>query len=132
MLASAEPEAMKSTAAMVALKAIGDPSAFLELNSTSEYIDLYRDCTSLPLGMSSSHFPIHIMFHYWVNIAVLDDLDREKKQTNMLVGSLNAANKYTIGRGKMQKLSGLIITKNIDPSKQKMPTKVRRLYYIQS
>ena len=27
---------MKSTAA---LKAIGDPSAFLELNSTSEYID---------------------------------------------------------------------------------------------
>ena len=50
MLASSEPEAMKSTAAMVALKAIGDPSAFLELNSTSEYIDLYRDCTSLPLG----------------------------------------------------------------------------------
>ena len=50
MLASAEPEAMKSTAAMVALKAIGDPSAFLELNSTTEYIDLYRDCTSLPIG----------------------------------------------------------------------------------
>ena len=51
MLASAEPEAMKSTAAMVALKAIGDPSAFLELNSTTEYIDVYRDSTSLPLGM---------------------------------------------------------------------------------
>ena len=50
MLASAEPEAMKSTAAMLALKAIGDPSAFLELNSTTEFIDLYRDCTSLPLG----------------------------------------------------------------------------------
>ena len=47
MLASAEPEAMKSTAAMVALKDIGDPSAFLEPNSTSEYMDLYRDCTSL-------------------------------------------------------------------------------------
>jgi hypothetical protein len=72
------------------------------------------------------------MFHYWVNIAVLDDLDKEKKQTNMLVGSLNATNNYTIGRGKMQKISGLIITKNIDPSKQKMPTKVRRLHYIQS
>ena len=42
----------------------------------------------------------------------------------MLVGSLNAANKYTIGRGKMQKLSGMIITKNIDPQRQKMPTKV--------
>ena len=53
MLASAEPEAMKSTAAMVALKAIGDPSAFLELNSTTEYVDMYRDCTSLPLGMYS-------------------------------------------------------------------------------
>ena len=51
MLASHEPEAMKSTAAMVALKAIGDPSAFLELNSTTEFIDLYRDCTSLPIGM---------------------------------------------------------------------------------
>ena len=55
---------------------------------------------------------------------MLDDLDKEKKQTNMLVGSLNAANKYTIGRGKMQKLSGLIITKNIDPDRQKMPAKV--------
>ena len=50
MLASAEPEAMKSTAALVALKAIGDPSAFLELNSTTEYVDMFRDCTSLPLG----------------------------------------------------------------------------------
>ena len=57
-------------------------------------------------------------------MSVLDDLDKEKKQTNMLVGSLNAANKYTIGRGKMQKLSGLIITKNIDPDRQKMPAKV--------
>ena len=104
MLASAEPEAMKSTAAMVALKAIGDPSAFLELNSTTEYIDQYRDSTSLPL--------------------VLDDLERDKKQKDMLVGSLNAANKYTVGRGKMQKLSGMIITKNIDPKKQKMPAKV--------
>jgi hypothetical protein len=46
---------------------------------------------------------------------VLEDVDREKKQTNMLVGSLNAANKFIIGRGKMQKLSGLIITKNIHP-----------------
>ena len=42
----------------------------------------------------------------------------------MLVGSLNAAHKFTIGRGKMQKLSGLIITKNIDPEKQKMPAKI--------
>ena len=57
MLVGAEPEAMKSTAAMVALKAIVDPSAFLELNSTSEYIDLYRDSTSLPLG----HFLIQLV-----------------------------------------------------------------------
>ena len=42
----------------------------------------------------------------------------------MLVGSLHAANKFTIGCGKMQKLSGLIITKNINPDKQKMPEKV--------
>ena len=55
---------------------------------------------------------------------VLDDMDREKKQKDLLVGSLNAASKYTIGRGKMQKLSGMIITKNIDPESQKMPAKV--------
>jgi hypothetical protein len=54
-------------------------------------------------------------------------MDREKQQNNMLVGSLNAASKYTIGRGKMQKLSGIIITKNIDPEKQKMPTKVGKI-----
>ena len=120
MLASAEPEAMKSTAAMVALKAIGDPSAFLELNSTSEYVDLYRDSTSLPLGT----IILPLSPNLYLLFSVLDDLDKEKKQTNMLVGSLNAANKYTIGRGKMQKLSGLIITKNIDPDKHKMPAKV--------
>lgn len=60
-------------------------------------------------------------------IVVLDDMDREKKQKDLLVGSLNAANKYTIGRGKMQKLSGMIITKNIDPLRQKMPSKVIKL-----
>ena len=63
------------------------------------------------------------------NFAVLDDLDREKKQKDKLVGSLNAANKFTIGRGKMQKLSGLIITKNIEPSKQKMPSKVDMILF---
>ena len=65
---------------------------------------------------------------YHLHIPVLDDLDREKKQKDMLVGSLNAANKYTIGRGKMQKLSGIIITKNIDPDKQKMPAKVKQSF----
>ena len=72
-------------------------------------------------------FVQNIMFNFEtiLLISVLDDLDREKKQKDMLVGSLNAASKYTIGRGKMQKLCGLIITKNIDPDKQKMPAKVR-------
>ena len=55
---------------------------------------------------------------------VLDDMERDMRQNTLLVGSLNNANKYTIGRGKMQKLSGIIITKNIDPDRQKMPTKV--------
>ena len=40
MLDSAEPQAMKSTVAMVALNAIRDPSAFLELNSTTGNIAL--------------------------------------------------------------------------------------------
>ena len=68
---------MKSTAAMVALKAIGDLSAFLKLNSTTEYIDQYRDSTSLPL--------------------VLDDLERDKKQKDMLVGSINATTSILLG-----------------------------------
>ena len=63
MLASAEPEAMKSTAAMVALKAIGDPSAFLELNSTTEYVDMYRDCTSLPLGVYKNMDQLCAVYH---------------------------------------------------------------------
>ena len=104
MLASIEPEANKSTTAMIALKAISDPTAFLELNSTAEYIDIYRSSTSLP--------------------ACLDDLEKDSKQNKMLVGSLNAANKYTVGRGKMEKLCGTIITKNIDPETQKLPAKV--------
>ena len=64
MLAGHEPEAMKSTVAMVALKAIGDPSAFLELNSTTEYIDLYRDCTSLPIGRKLYMFVSYINFPF--------------------------------------------------------------------
>ena len=43
---------------------------------------------------------------------------------------MNAANKFTIGRGKMQKLSGLIITKNIEPNKQKMPPKVNMILFM--
>ena len=65
MLASAEPETMKSTVAMVGLKAVGDLKQFCELNSTTAAVDQMRDSSSLPTGailnqnykVSSLYFP---------------------------------------------------------------------------
>ena len=50
MFASVEPEAMKSTVAMVGLKGMGDIKHFLEANSTSAAIDQMRDSTSMAVG----------------------------------------------------------------------------------
>ena len=50
MLASREPEAMKSTVSMVGLRGVGDTKHFLELNSTAAAVDQMRDSTSLPTG----------------------------------------------------------------------------------
>ena len=101
MLASAEPEAMKSTAAMIALKAIGDPSAFLELNSTTEYIDLYRDSTSLPLGeykirgRKRPHFWLCSTFHEFFY-----KLKNNKRQFgNKIFWNMQKIMKYTCSIG---------------------------------
>ena len=51
MMASIQPEAMKSTVAMVGLKGMGDTKHFLELNSTSAAVDQMRDSTSLTTGI---------------------------------------------------------------------------------
>ena len=79
MLASAEPETMKSTVAMLSLKALGDPKQFCELNSTVAAVDQMRDSSSLP--------------------TVSDDIEREKAQHKALVGSLQAGTKRTVTNG---------------------------------
>ena len=42
----------------------------------------------------------------------------------MLVGSMQAASKNAVTHGETKKYGGLIFTKNIDPTNQKMPDKV--------
>ena len=50
MMASPEPEAMKSTVAKVGLHGMGDKEHFMELNSTTAAIDQMRDSSSLLTG----------------------------------------------------------------------------------
>ena len=104
MMASAEPETMKSTVAMLGLKAVGDMKQFCELNTSVAAVDQMRDSSSLP--------------------TVSDDIEREKAQHRALVGSLQAGTKSTVTHGETEKLGGLIFTKNIDPERQKIDSKV--------
>ena len=93
MLASTEPESQKTTLSLLGLKAIGDKSNFCGSDSTTEAIDEMR---------CSNPFPF-----------VLDDSERSRAEHKMLVGSLNAASKNTVSKGKQEKIAGIIITKNL-------------------
>ena len=104
MLASSEPESQKTTLSLLGLKAIGDKSNFCGSDSTTEAID-ERRC--------SNPFPF-----------VLDDSERSRAEHKMLVGSLNAASKNTVSKGAMEKIGGLIITKNLKEG-EKWEKKVR-------
>ena len=50
MLASFEPETQKSTAALVGLKAVGDPLQFFNLQSSAASVIEQRSTSSLPTG----------------------------------------------------------------------------------
>ena len=73
------------------------------MNSTNAAIDTQRDASSLP--------------------CYYDDADKEKQQKNALIGSLQAGTKVTKSGGKLEKLGGLVITKNFTPS-QKLADKI--------
>lgn len=88
---------------MVALKALSDPMFVLESNSTPAAIDLLRASSSLP--------------------PVLDDSERAANEHCILTGSLNGLAKHTVGEGQTQKLSGVIMTKNLN-MKQRLHPKV--------
>ena len=75
----------------------------MEMNSTNATIDAKRNASSLP--------------------AYFDDAEKENQQKNLLVGSLQAGNKVTKSGGELEKLGGLVITKNFDTD-QKVADKV--------
>ena len=58
---------------------------------------------------------------------VLDDIESDKQQNKMMVGSLQGASKNTVTHGETKKYGGLIFTKNFNPDKQKMPQKVNQI-----
>ena len=54
---------------------------------------------------------------------VFDDMEGEAIQHKMMVGSLNAASKFTKGEGEVELLGGTIFTKNLKVG-MKMPQKI--------
>ena len=111
ILASVEPEMQKTTMALLGLKAIGDKSNFCGADSTAEAVDEMR---------CSNPFPF-----------VYDDSERSKAEHKMLVGSLNAGVKHTVTKGKMEKIAGLVITKNLkDTEKWELKVLAGRLVWL--
>ena len=73
----------------------------MESGSTLESMDERRSHTTLPF--------------------VLDDSERQSREHNLLVGSMNAATKRKAGGWKSEKLSGIAITKNLNPGEKLHP-----------
>ena len=111
MLASVEPETQKTTMALLGLKAIGDKSNFCGPDSTAQALDELR---------CQNPFPF-----------VYDDSERSRDEHKMLVGSLNAGAKHTVMKGTMEKIAGLVITKNLkETEKWEMKVLAGRLVWL--
>ena len=94
MLASYEPETMKSTLSQVALKYFSTLDNFIESGSTKESMELKRSSST--------------------NFCLWDDVEGAGgKEHSLWVGSMNGAAKHTIARGKCNKLAGSLINKNL-------------------
>ena len=94
MLASYEPETMKSSLSQVALKNFSTPANFIETGSTKESMDQKRSTST--------------------NFVVWDDVEGAGgKEQGVWVGGMNGAAKFTVGRGKTTKLAGAVINKNL-------------------
>ena len=61
-----------------------------------------------------------LQFHY---ISVYDDVEGDGGQNKMMVGSMNAASKFTKGEGEEEQLGGTVYTKNLRLG-MKMPEKI--------
>ena len=94
MLASYEPETMKSTLSQVALKYFSTLDNFIESGSTKESMELKRSSST--------------------NFCLWDDVEGAGgKEHSLWVGSMNGAAKHTISRGKVCKLAGTLLNKNL-------------------
>ena len=95
MLASYEPETMKSTLSQVCAKYFSTPENTLESGSTKESMDMKRSTST--------------------NFILWDDVEggAGNKEHNMWVGGMNGLAKHTVTRGRSYKLAGAMINKNL-------------------
>ena len=97
LLASYEPETMKSSLSQIALKNFSSPCNFMETGSTKESMDLQRSTST--------------------NFVLWDDVEGAGgKEHGLWVGGMNGATKHTVGKGRSSKLAGAMLNKNIQPS----------------
>ena len=54
---------------------------------------------------------------------MFDDVEGDSGQNKMMVGSMNAASKFTKGKGEEEQLGGTVYTKNLKDG-MKMPAKI--------
>ena len=95
MLASYEPETMKSTLSQVCAKYFSTQDNTLESGSTKESMDLKRSTST--------------------NFMLWDDVEggAGSKEHNVWVGGMNGLARHTVTRGKSYKLAGVMINKNL-------------------
>ena len=106
---------------MVGLKAVSDPLQFFNLQSSAASVLEQRSTSSLPTGsqkilLFSAHSLISV-------ILVYDDVEGDSGQNKLMVGSMNAASKFTKSDGEEEQLGGTIYTKNLKTG-MKMPDKI--------
>ena len=94
MLASYEPETMKSTLSQVCAKYFSTPENTLESGSTKESMDMKRSTST--------------------NFILWDDVEGPgNKEHNVWVGGMNGLARHTVTRGRSYKLAGAMINKNL-------------------
>ena len=64
-----------------------------------------------------------LAFLTFITFLVFDDVEGDSGQNKMMVGSMNAASKFTKGEGEEEQLGGTVYTKNLKDG-MKMPAKI--------
>ena len=103
LFGSVQPEAQKTMTVKLSMKIAGDINNIIDCGSTPQAMDQKRSTSTWPFCQ--------------------DDIEGEGSKNKQITKSYDATSNYSIGRGKTEKNSGLILTHNIDISK-KMPAKI--------